>query len=74
MEGDRGLRVCPTAEVVCGNLRNRRWDQLSKQVGFGTKGNSYACRYNLSRKVNLSGEKEIRSCGGIRELMENIPP
>lgn len=47
MDGDTELHDFLTAEVVCGNLRNGRWDQLSKQGGFSTTGDSYACPYYL---------------------------
>lgn len=33
--------------VVCWNLRKGRWDQLSKQGGFNTTGDSYVCPYYL---------------------------
>lgn len=52
MEGDGELHDSLTAEVVCGNLRNRRWDQLSKQRGFRTTGDSYAWPYYLNNLVH----------------------
>lgn len=52
MEGDRELHDSLTAEVVCGNLRNRRWDQFSKPGGFGTTGDSSACPYYLYNLVH----------------------
>ena len=53
MEGDRELQDSLTAEVVCGNLRKERWDQLSKQGGFGTTGDGSACPYSLARSLAL---------------------
>lgn len=37
---ETGLRGSPTAEAVCERLRSGRWDQLSKQQGFSTTGDS----------------------------------
>lgn len=52
MEGDTELHDSLTAEVVCGNLRHRRWDRFSKQEGFGTTGDSSACPYYLYNLVH----------------------
>lgn len=41
-----------TAEVVCGNPRNRRWNQLLKQGGFRTTGDSHVCPYYLYNLVH----------------------
>lgn len=42
MEADRGRRDSLTAGIVWGNLRNGRWDRLSKQGGFSPTGDSHA--------------------------------